>query len=517
MKKQRIKLRLNWKKFNPNFYHLAHEFRNTARRFIWIYGGSSSAKSYSAAQALLVIGCLLEGSSALVFRKVSATIDDSIYKDFTDNIERLGLGHLFVCIKHKITCTATGAVIVFKGLDSSEKIKGIAGFKRVLLDEISEFDHSDFKQIRKRLRGQLGQQIIAAFNPIDEEHWIKTEIFDKQKPHKMPLSLAGFNELVDRELAPEFTAVTEKWEGAPVILHGTQRPSNFVVIRSTHKNNFWVVGSPCGTFGFEDVQALLDFEHDRVHDYDYYCVYALGLWGKLNRGGEMYKNFKIPLHVKPASELKYNPELPLHIAFDENVHPYMTLDIFQAEDLRAWQIDEICLEDPLNTLKHTIKEFINRYPNNGLTVFIYGDSTSRKQDVKLEKGVDFYVLIENQLRAAGYTTARRVPSKNPNVDLRCNWFNEVLIGYDDIEVFFSNKCEKTIQDYKYLKQAADGSKHKEKAKNTTTGVTYEKYGHNTDANDYFFTTYFNVSFSSFGRAKTTSKATITKHVRKKSY
>ena len=80
----RIKLTFNYKKFNPNFHHLEKEFRDVYRRFIWLYGGSSSAKTYSVAQAVLIIGCLIEKSDTLVFRKVSSTIDESIYKMFRD-------------------------------------------------------------------------------------------------------------------------------------------------------------------------------------------------------------------------------------------------------------------------------------------------------------------------------------------------------------------------------------------------------------------------------------------------
>ena len=47
-------------------------------------------------------------------------------------------------------------------------------------EEISEFDESDLKQIRKRLRGRKGQKIVALFNPISEDHWIKKKIFDTE-------------------------------------------------------------------------------------------------------------------------------------------------------------------------------------------------------------------------------------------------------------------------------------------------------------------------------------------------
>lgn len=511
---QRVKLRFNWKLFNPNFHHLEREFANVARRFIWLYGGSSSAKTYSVAQAIIIIGCLIEGSDTLVFRKVSATLESTVYKDFVGIIKTLRLEAFFKINYRKITCI-NGAVIDFKGLDSSEKIKGISGYKRVVLDEISEMDLADYKQIRKRLRGRIGQQIIAMFNPIDEEHWIKKEIFDKQIKNQLSNSLVDKNGVLRLNVEPEYTEITEKWEGNNVIVKGVERPPNFVVMRSTFLNNFWVSGSPCQTFGFEDIQAISDFEHDKVHDWEYYLVYALGEWGKLNKGGEMYKNFDIHKHVKPA--IPYDPEKSLHLSFDENVNPFMTLDIFQAEDLKAWQIDEICLKDPCNTIKHTINEFRRRYEPNGMTVFVYGDATSKKADVKLEKGVNFFVLIENELIKYGYNVIRRVPSKNPNVELRCNWYNEVLNGHDGIEVSFSDNCIKTISDYKYLKQSSDGSKHKEKEKNAITGVTYEKYGHNTDANDYFFTMYFYNSFSAYGRPKGSQKAIISTRVKKNQY
>lgn len=511
---QRVKLRFNWKLFNPNFHHLEREFANTARRFLWFYGGSSSAKSYSIAQAVIIIAALVEGSDTLVFRKVSATLEETIFKDFVTVINTLKLNAFFKVNYRRITCI-NGATIIFKGLDNSEKIKGISGFKRVVMDEISEMELSDFKQIRKRLRGRLGQQIICAFNPIDEEHWIKKEVFDKQGKVKLSNSLVDRNGVLKLDIAPEFTEVAEKWEGNPLTVGGVAKPSNFVVVRSTYLNNYWVVGSPCKTFGFYDVQTIMDFEHDKANDYDFYCIYGLGFWGKLDKGGEMYKNFDVKRHVTPA--VPYDPEKPLHLSFDENVNPFMTLDIFQAEDLNAWQIDEICLEDPRNTLKHTIQEFADRYPPNGMTVFIYGDATSKKADVKLEKGVNFFTLIENQLKDKGYTVIRRVPSKNPNVDLRCNWFNEVLNGLDGIKVSFGDNCTRTIGDYKYLKQASDGGKHKEKQKNPVTGVVFEKYGHNTDANDYFFTFFFSASFSRFGTSRGAQKAVIRNRTKKNTY
>lgn len=492
------------------------EMLDVTRRFIFAYGGSSSAKSYSIAQAILIVGCLFEKSNTLVFRKVSANIEKSIYKDFQTIVKDLGLEAYFTFQRLKIKCY-NGSVIDFSGIDDPEKIKGISSYKRVLLEELSEFDFADFKQVRKRLRGRIGQQILSAFNPIDIDHWIKTEVFDNEIRIPLPIYLnqtqtaaIGFS-----DIGTEFTSITEKWQGDKIIVEDEEFPPNLVVLKSTYKNNFWVVGSPCGYFGFRDIQTIADFDKDRREDFEFYSIYALGNWGKLNRGGEAYKKFSNKKHVL---NIKYNPEKSLHLSFDENVNPFMTLNIHQGDGNVVSQIDEICLIDPRNTLDDTLDDFIGSYPNNGNTIYIYGDATSKKQDVKLQKGKNFYTLIENRLKLAGYTTIRRLPTSNPNPEIRINWINKLLgENLDGITIQINESCLKTIADYNYLKIASDGSKYKEKARHPVTKVTYEKYGHNTDANDYFYCMYFAQSFNKFKNPRGSKKRIVRKKSVRKGY
>lgn len=504
----------NKKLFNPNYWHLLKEMQDVTRRFIICYGGSSSAKSYSIAQVIAVFACLTEGTDTMVFRKVGATVRKSIFKDFKTIIKSFDLDQYFTVLDLQIRCY-NGAVIDFGGVDDPEKIKGISNYKRVFLEELSEFDFADFKQVRKRLRGQIGQQIICAFNPIDIDHWIKTELFDNETKDYLANDLMLSTDIPQFQQDPTFTSVTEKWQGGKITVAGVTYPPNFVVIKSTYQNNFWVVGSPCGTFGFYDVQTLADFEKDKKEDFDFYSIYALGNWGKLNRGGEFYKSFSTKKHVATTT---YDPERSLHLTFDENVNPYLTLDVWQGSGLRVEQIDEICLGDPRNTLGETLKEFTERYRDTSIPIYIYGDATSRKQDAKLEKGKNFYTLIENDLKEKGYTTQRRVPSSNPNPEMRGAWLNRIFgEGLDDIEIIIGDNCVKTIADYNYLKTASDGTKHKERVKDPTTKVTYEKYGHNTDANDYFLVEYFAKSFDKFKSPQGIAKARIQRKRIKKAY
>ena len=128
-------MEINFKKLNPVGFYLLRFLQDLTIRFIILFGGSSSGKSYSVAQIILIF-TLWEGSNTLVMRKVGASIRDSIYQDFKTAADQLGITNLFRFSDgvKTITCLSNGARIVFKGLDDSEKIKGLSSFKRVVLD-----------------------------------------------------------------------------------------------------------------------------------------------------------------------------------------------------------------------------------------------------------------------------------------------------------------------------------------------------------------------------------------------
>jgi len=60
-----------------------------------------------------------------------------------------------------------------------------------------------------------------------------------------------------------------------------------------------------------------------------------------------------------------------------------------------------------------------------------------------------------------------------------------------------------------LKEAADGSKHKARMKHAETGVSYEKYGHTSDANDYFICSLFINEFTNYQRGDVVHKPLYT--------
>lgn len=441
--------------FNEIYKEIDLAFCNNDVRFLFIYGGSSSSKTFSYVQRTIVFMLEGEDNNSLIFRKYSTDIQGSIFEDFKRIISDWGLGEYFTIQRHYIECKLTGSYVRFKGLDDSEKIKGLSGIKKICLEEFSQFDPEDFKQVRKRLRGLEGQQVIGIFNPVSEMSFIKTEIFDKENLTDLPSNIQQkqINETGD-----------------------------MVILRTCYLDNIWIVGDGQGG-GFIDKHAIADFERDKLNDINYYNIYALGQWGKLRTGGEFLKQFKTEKHV---SNVQYKAHLPLHIGFDENVLPYLTLLVFQTENGAIWQIDEITLSDPLNTLKDTCEEFLKRYGDNREGLFVYGDATSRKADTKIQKGQNFYVLIKNYL--AAMRPAFRVPKANPSVVMSRNFVNGILSGdVDGIDFTVAATCRNSINDYQYCTEDAEGKVNKKVIRDKVTGRSWQEYGHCVDVLRYFLT------------------------------
>jgi phage terminase large subunit len=483
--------------FNNVFWHIYDAFHSLAIRFIWIYGGSSAAKTYSVVQNVVID--MLDGSdnNTLVLRKYSVDLRDSIYSDFKAVISDWQLEELFVIQQNYIRCV-TGSYVRFRGLDDSEKIKGISSFKRVILEEISQFDEADLKQIRKRLRGRSGQQIIGLFNPISEEHWIKVNVFDKEVLTEIDTQ----NEAVIKGKEVEDWAITGKW---------LNDKGNTLIIKVNYTDNYWIVGKWRNgklVGGFVDQHTIDDFEKDKVNDYAYYLVYGLGNWGKLRTGGEFWKDFNPNLHIR---DLKWNEDLPIHITWDENVNPYLTCLVWQISGKDATQIDEICLEDPRNRIKHVCGEFTKRYPMDRVKgLFVYGDRTSLKEDTKKEKGENFFTDILMYLK--DYRPQLRLQSVNPSVVQSGQFINEIYARNEGgVSITINTKCKKSIHDYQYSLEDSDGTLKKSKKTHPITKVSYEEFGHPSDAKRYFITTAFANEYAKYKSGRNENKITYGKN------
>lgn len=443
-------------------------------RYLILYGSAGSGKSIFAVQKLVVRMLTETGHRFLVIRKVANTLRQSCFQVFKQIIIDEGQAHNFTFLESSmhITCNLNGNEIIFAGLDDPEKIKSIAAITSVWCEEPTELNDKDFSQLELRVRGETQnyKQFILTFNPVDEDSWIKKRFYDK----------------------PD---------------------AQVKIIHTTYKDN-----------AFLDADYIKHLTERVVANENLYRVYVLGQWGRATTGGEFYKCFR---HTRHATvELPYNPGVPLHISFDFNVNPYMSCGVFQIEIIPAVmngaivvtpekkiskQVDEIALPHPRNTTKDICREFARRYQAHNAGLFIYGDPSGRAEDTRAEKGWNDFTIIENEL--LHYKPTMRVSSKAPPVVMRGNFINTVFeTNFGGLTFLIDPRCKNSIRDFLYLKEASDGTKLKEKEKDTDTGVQFEKYGHFSDLADYFYCEAFRSEFLDYQRGPAKMKFTVGKKI-----
>lgn len=485
--------------FNPLFWILITVLQDPRIRYIFVYGGSSAAKTYSIVQALTWMA-LNEDASSMVLRKFSVDIDDNVFSDFKEVLRVFKLSDITEPIKHTIRF-ATGPQIRFRGLDKSERLKGLKGFKYLYYNELSLFDKPDFDQGRKRLRGMPGQKIIGDWNPISEQHWVKQKLLDNETWADMPgFSIPSISSgaepysVPDMAKQPKFRFLDPENSFVQINSRG-----NMVLIKTTHKDNYWVVGRPDGNGGFVDQHVLDDFEYDRVHNYNDYRIYALGEWGRLRNGGEFLKSFSEAEHVKPVA---YDAEKSLHISLDNNVQPYISCSIWQVNsaDKVIRQVHEIAAKSPHNTAPRAARLLIDYLKRIGYkdTIFVYGDPSANARSTVDYDGRSFFDTYLAELKTAGFGIRNRIQRSAPEVARSGDFLNEIYANnYEGWTIEISQTCRVSIDDYCSVLEDKDGKILKKRVKDKDTGGSYEQYGHFTDTKRYFVCTILAPEFAKF--------------------
>lgn len=476
------------KLFNPLYYIMRTILANDDIRFIFTYGGSSAAKTYSICQSL-EMEAIEYTASTMVLRKFGVDIDDSVYADFKDIGEVLKTSDLKVPIKRLIRYKS-GAIVRFRGLDESEKLKGLKGFKYLYYNELSLFAKADFDQGKKRLRGMPGQKIIADWNPIIQTHWIKTEVLDKE-------------EWIDYQ--PEVEANTAYTSLNPDnSFIKINKSGDMILIKTHYPDNHWVVGHPSGKdgggrFGFVDKHVLNDFERDRIHNPNDYKIYALGEWGQVRTGSEFWKNFDESKHVKPLAPYVTGT---IHVSVDSNVQPYITLSIWQINtvDKVIQQIHELPCESPNNSSTKAANAFCDWLDKIGYSsiVFLYGDPSGNAKNTIDPDNKSFFQKFKEEIIARGYMVKDRVQRSAPEVAMSGEFVNDIYgASQYGWRIEINTSCRKSIDDYVNVKEDKDGKMLKKRINDKERGISYEQYGHFSDTKRYFITTVLEEEFKQF--------------------
>lgn len=471
-----ITLKKNW--FNPLFFILNEIIKDDTIRSVLIYGGKGSAKTASVCQ-IVVKEALINVSSTIGFRKESAKIPDTLRESFKLGLETTRLYPAFQLQDRRVLCD-NGAKIVMRGLDSEGKAKGIESFLYVIADELDQFLPLEWEQMDLSLRGRRGQKLFGLWNPVDENSWVKTDLID-------PV------EWVD----------SDRWK----LPHNESfvrlsKDGSTILIKTTYEDNYWIAGSPCGDYGFRDEGIIAKYNRLKTTNYNSYKVNVLGEWGKTNFGGEILKNWDSSHHT---GKHEYNPRQAVYLSFDENVNPYFPCGFFQVGegDTNPRMIHAIAAKNPNNTTKWMGREIIRvlRQWRHKEHLYIGGDATSKKDDVKLEKGHNLFKIMEKELWE--FRPQIKMPRSNPSVRTSTDFFNAILIGEVEYMTFgVDSTCKIAIQDFENTKEDKNGHVDKSVVRDPVTKVSYQPFGHFFDVTRYFLTHVYSKEYNEYQRGDT---------------
>jgi PBSX family phage terminase large subunit len=472
-----------WKKIiNTAFDEVRKQIDKIKYRYVILYGGRGSSKSDFIAK-YLIFRCLSDKYFRFILiRNTYNTIKDSQYQTIKDIIEDLGLSELFEFKLNplEIHCY-NGNRFLARGCDDTTRLKSVKDPTGAWYEEDIPSE-SDFITITTGIRTSKADQLMEIFtiNPEVEgdfqDHWFWKKFFLGQQKKTFEGSIK--HDIEGREIELKYLA---HW--------------------SDYTFNRWLPDS---------FKAFL--EALKKQDPYYYTIYCLGEWGNRITGGAFYKAFNRGLTV---TKTEYDPSKSLHISFDFNTQPYMSASIWQISNNMVYNIAEIAAVYPKNTTVGICNEIKAMFSKHQSGMFIYGDRNGKNEDTRSEKGKNDFTLIEEELK--DYKPSLRIPTANPSVEMRGKWINALLADLRDIKVFISEESPLLIADLLNLKEAADGTKFKQKVKDEKTGVTYEKYGHFSDGMDYFLCEAFKSDYLSFQKGGSAFKPLIQQRFTKTNY
>jgi PBSX family phage terminase large subunit len=444
------------------------QFIDNEDRYLIFKGGRGSSKSDFVAKKLIYQCLEHDYFRFILIRKTYSSIKESQYTTIKDIIHELGVERHFKFTEHpyQIKCS-NGNRFIAGGMDEPKKIKSIKDPTGVWWEEDIP-EESGFITVTTSIRTLKAQflQEIFTINPEVEgdyhDNWF-WKLFFKDRPD-------NYRGVMKRE----------------VLINGKPKEVEltYTTHHSTHEHNPYLP---------DEFRAYL--ENLKFTNPYYYEIYTRGNWGNRVTGSQCYKGFDRAKHVR---KLKYDEKQALHISFDFNVNPYMTLTIWQIEGTLLKQIDEITAKDPDNNTSATCKIFLRRYGDHTSGLFIYGDPSGIAEDTRSEKGHNDFSIISKELR--DLHPQKRLHKKAPAVVSRIQWINSIFaVQEGGLRIQINETCKMTIQDYQNGKEASDGTKFKEKGKDPDTKITHELYHHITDANDYFLTKAFQEEYRTYMR------------------
>jgi len=228
-----------------------------------------------------------------------------------------------------------------------------------------------------------------------------------------------------------------------------------------------------------------------------------------------YNGFDGSKHLETRlRERVYDPNKPLILSFDFNVHPFMTCLVAQIdyEKRKVYFLEEILghPKDKRNNTPNLAKYIFKKYKGGKHkdAIVITGDPAGLARSSQTQEGVNNFSIIRSEL--TGLNTQQKLLRVAPPQTLRGEWINSLFgENLDGWEILIDMRCRRLTEDLIYQLSNEDGSKDKSKVKDPKTGVKYEKHGHCSDSLDYTLCLFLQKSWYKYKRGGNESSSPIT--------
>ena len=397
----------------PRHLYSAHfkQILNSRHRYIVCWGGRGSSKTYTIILKLLLATFRKSHVAIYYCRKNYETIRSNTFKDIQYVMKLAKISHNFefstannssMIIKNKIT----GNCMYPYGLVEAEKTKGISEATHIFVDEITENTKESIDMIDSVLRTPQAEylQFICAFNPVDENNFIRSYFFDENDNTK---GRADY--------------------GDDLLIHHSTLEDNEYIDKEAYK---------------------LSLERKYGHNQNLLDVNLFGKWGKSEVDKPYIPTFNKLIHVKHN---EYNNST-IYLSFDFNVDPITCISA-QLQGNNVNVIEEFVLRN--SDIYELCEHIYMKIPKSNRLI-VTGDATGRNRQAISRGGVTYYHAIKEILRISEHQF--NVPSVNFS-----NLNSRELIGraFHFNRCFINPNCTYLINDLTYCEVGNDGKLKKE--------------------------------------------------------
>jgi phage terminase large subunit len=265
----------------------------TKKRYVSIYGGRGSGKSWSVALFLL-LKAMDDKIRVLCTREIQNSIKDSVHKLLGDTISRYKLDAYFE-ITDKTIKSTNGSEFLFKGLrHNPNDIKSTEGIDYCWIEEAHSVSRKSFEILTPTIR-KPGSQIIFTYNPTNEDDPVHVDytLADREDVEKILVNCSNnmkFPEVLKGEMEydkrVDFDKYLHIWEGHCVkhseaqIFYGKWRVEDF----ETPEGVIFYHGSDWG-FSTDPSAAIRCYVGERTLYIDY-DAYGVGV--DIDKTGELF-------------------------------------------------------------------------------------------------------------------------------------------------------------------------------------------------------------------------------------